>query len=73
VEATVTETPGVSPCAGDCDGRNGVTVDELVRAVTIALGTFPVEECTAVDGNGDGVVTVDELVVAVNNALSGCA
>lgn len=60
-------------CGGDCNGNGVVTVDELVKAVNIALGTADIGTCAAADRNGDGVVTVDELVFAVNNALTGCA
>jgi CSLREA domain-containing protein len=60
-------------CAGDCDGSARVTVDELVRGVSIALGTIRLEECPAFDLNQDGLVTVNELIDAVHRALDGCA
>jgi len=63
--------PG-QPCASDCNGSGDVTVDELVRAVNIALGSGAIGSCTAADRNGNGSVTVDELVGAVGAALSGC-
>ncbi len=59
-------------CVGDCDGENGVTVDELITLANIALGTFPVSHCAAGDANGDLRITIDELLTAVNNALRGC-
>jgi TolB protein len=59
-------------CAGDCDGDGGVTINELVRAVGIALGGTAVGQCTAADGDADGSVTIAELVGAVGNALGGC-
>jgi cysteine-rich repeat protein len=59
-------------CGGDCTGDGKVTIDELVTAVAIALGTKPVTECTAADGNSNGRVEINELVGAVNSALSGC-
>lgn len=69
----VSATPtAVSPCVGDCDGSNAVTVDEIVRAVAIALGTVGVEACRRVDRDEDGAVTVDEVLAAVNLALQGC-
>lgn len=61
-----------SGCPGDCNQGGGVTIDELVRAVNIALGTTGSESCLAVDLNEDGAVTVDELVKAVRAALEGC-
>jgi hypothetical protein len=59
-------------CLGDCDGSGQVTVDELVRLVSIALGATDVTECDAGDADGSGEVTVDELVRAVSRALVGC-
>jgi hypothetical protein len=54
---------------GDCNVDTTVTVDELIRCVSIALGEQPVEGCRACDGNGDAEVTVDELLRGVNAAL----
>jgi hypothetical protein len=59
-------------CTGDCDRSGGVTVDELVIGVTIALGNEDPSVCPAFDEDDSGSVTVDELVAAVNNALNGC-
>ncbi|MFN8642606.1 MAG: hypothetical protein U0802_13500 [Candidatus Binatia bacterium] len=59
-------------CPGDCDGSGRVGVAEVVRAVTIALGTQPVSTCPAADRNGDGRVTIDDLVAAVGSVLDGC-
>jgi hypothetical protein len=59
-------------CAGDCSGDGLVTLDELVTAVTIALGTAPASHCPAGDANGDAAVTVEELLPAVRHALDGC-
>jgi subtilisin family serine protease len=59
-------------CVADCDGDGVVTIDELVAAVSIALGQADLSACRDADGNGDGVVTVDELVAAVQAALFGC-
>jgi pseudomonalisin len=59
-------------CPGDCDGNGTVTVDEILTAVNIALGTQAVSPCEAADTNSDGMVTVDELLQAVNRALNGC-
>jgi hypothetical protein len=59
-------------CAGDCDGSGAVAIDELVRAVSIALGARPLSQCDVIDANGDGMVGVNELIRAVNAALQGC-
>jgi hypothetical protein len=60
-------------CSGDCDGSQGVSIDELVRSVNIALGVSAIDVCQNVDGDGNGRVSVDELIQAVNAALAGCA
>lgn len=70
--ATPTATPGAAACAGDCSGDGAVTVDELLKAVNIALGTSAIDLCSAADGNGDGAVAINELLAAVNRGLDGC-
>jgi len=64
---TAPPTSGVVP--GDCDGNGLVTVDELMRAIAIALDTMAAKACPAADVNHDGMVGTDELVRAVNAAL----
>lgn len=59
-------------CLGDCNIDCQVTVDEIVRAVDIALGAEPMSGCFQADGTGDGQVTVDEVLQMVNSALNGC-
>jgi len=59
-------------CNGDCDGNGVVAINELIRAVNIALGNADVSTCTAVDRDGNGTVSISELVAAVNSALDGC-
>jgi hypothetical protein len=49
-----------------------VTVDELVRAVRIALETANVDVCNPADRDGNHAVSINELVLAVNAALLGC-
>ncbi|HUI27427.1 MAG TPA: Ig-like domain-containing protein, partial [Candidatus Kryptonia bacterium] len=70
--ATVTPIRTPSGCVGDCYATDKVTVDELVLGVNIALGTMPMQPCTAFDCNHNGHVTIDCLVQAVNAALNGC-
>ncbi len=70
--ATARVAVAASPCGGDCDGGGSVTVDEIVRGVSIALGVLPLSECTPFDLDADATVTVDELVRAVTAALQGC-
>jgi hypothetical protein len=67
-----TSTPESPGCAGDCDGSGAVRVDELVRAVRIALDLASVNTCSPVDADHDGRVRIDELVRAVQRSLGGC-
>jgi hypothetical protein len=59
-------------CVGNCNGDNGVTVDELLAGMSLALATPSVDACPAFARNADTVVTVDKILVAVNNAVTGC-
>ncbi|MDX2169059.1 MAG: hypothetical protein SF182_18470 [Deltaproteobacteria bacterium] len=59
-------------CVGDCAENGGVTVDDLVKAVNVALGATALDTCVPADANQDGAVQVNELILAVNNALDGC-
>lgn len=59
-------------CVCDCNRDGSVTVEEIVRAVNIALGISFLSTCPEADASGDGAVTVDEIVQAVNNGLNGC-
>lgn len=59
-------------CVGDCNDDRRVTIDELVRAVDIALGGAEVGTCDAVDNNRDGAVTVNELIRGVTKGQAGC-
>ena len=61
----------VRPHASDCDGSGDVSIDELLRAVNIALGSAPMATCPEADSNEDQAVTVDDLVSSVNAALNG--
>ena len=59
-------------CAGDCNGDNSVTINEIISCVRIALGNDPLSNCLACDGNNDGMVTIPDLISAVRNLLNGC-
>lgn len=69
---TLRASPVPLACVGDCGTDGTVTIDELIRGVSIALGTVPPADCPAFDVNHDGAVTMDELIAAVNGALLGC-
>jgi len=69
---------GGDPCegwrrkrVGDCDNDGIVTVDEILRAVAIALGTGSIDSCHESDGDRDHEVAVHEIIVAVGAALLG--
>jgi DNA-binding beta-propeller fold protein YncE len=70
--ATNTALPTPAVCAGDCDGNRAVTIDELLRAVGVALDLSPTDACAAADADHNERVSVDELIQAVNRALNGC-
>lgn len=73
--ATPTGTPPTvtpAPCAGDCNDDDTVTVDEVLRAIGVALGTLPGSACSRFDLDGNGSVTIDELVRIVRAALNTC-
>ena len=53
-------------CVGDCDDSGAVTVEELVRGVSIALGTLSLDQCPRFDCHATGQVTVDCLINAVS-------
>lgn len=59
-------------CDTDCNFDAGVTVDEVVLSVSIALGQSSVVLCAAADSNSDGSITVDEIVLGLSRALDGC-
>jgi hypothetical protein len=45
---TATPEPSATPggsCAGDCDMDGRVGIDELIRGVSIALGSFSLARC----------------------------
>jgi hypothetical protein len=58
-------------CRGDCNGDGEVTVDELIKALNIALGNAAVSECPALLDCPE--IDVVCLIGAVNNALLGCS
>jgi hypothetical protein len=68
----ITIAPGALSCAGDCDGNNDVTVDELTRGVAFALGDDSVELCDALDRDHDHTLVIGELIAAVDALLFGC-
>jgi hypothetical protein len=69
-EPTATPTPQPITCPGDCTEDGTVTVDEIIRAVNIAL--TGIDDCFFIDIDHNGAVTVDEIIAAVTAALEGC-
>lgn len=55
----------------DCDGDGNVSLDEVLRALTIALGRASLHVCPNADANGDGVVSIEELTLAVTRLMTG--
>lgn len=65
--------PGpITGCQADCNGDGAVVINELITAVSIALGELPVSLCPPADPDRSGAVAVNELVGAVTRALEGC-
>lgn len=63
---------GAAACVGDCNDDGVVTVDEILRGTSIALGSQSLDACPGLDADGSGAVEVDELITAVSFALVGC-
>jgi hypothetical protein len=59
----------VPPLAADCDQDGCVRIDELMRAISIALDESPLRICRQADVDGDNQVSVGELVMAVNDSF----
>lgn len=70
--APILRNAGQPVCVADCDEDRQVTVDEVVRAVNIALGHVELAICRPADRDGSGEVTVDELIEGVRRLLYGC-
>lgn len=60
------------PCPCDCNSDGTVSIAELIRSVSISLGTQPISNCSSADGNGSGTVAINELIRCVNASLGGC-
>ena len=54
---------------GDCDDDGTVSIADLVRAVSIALGAAPLATCPSADVSGDGTVAIEELISLLAAAL----
>lgn len=57
--------------AGDCNRDGGVSVDELITGINVALGAADPSACAEADADGDGAVRVDEVMLGVRAALFG--
>lgn len=71
-EATASATLVPAACVGDCDGSTQVTINELLTATNIALGTMPLTACPPAAWGSGPDVTIACLTRAVGAALSGC-
>jgi hypothetical protein len=59
-------------CAGDCNGDQSVTIDELLTLVNIALEAMDIDACSAADLDQNRAITIDEILAAVGRALTSC-
>src|SRR5262245_26549876 len=58
-------------CAGDCNGDDSVTVDEITHCVRATLvGDHSADTCC--DGDRSGDLDVGDILTTVNKALAGC-
>ncbi len=57
------------PHVSDCDSNGEVSIDEVLRAVNIALGSAPMVTCPEADSNEDREVAVDDVIASINAAL----
>jgi pimeloyl-ACP methyl ester carboxylesterase len=64
--------PAPTSCIGDCNGNGVVTIDELIRAVQVALGRLPLAACPAAACNEGPPIPITCLLQAVNASLVGC-
>lgn len=60
-----------TPCAGNCNGDDSVTVDDLLTLVNIVLGELALSACEQGVPAGEPV-DIAFVIAAVNNALEGC-
>jgi hypothetical protein len=71
---TLSPSPGSVRCPGDCNRDRTVGLDELVKAIQIALGKGSMVQCPGLAcGDGTDRVTIECLVQAVGSAMSGCS
>jgi hypothetical protein len=45
----------------------------MIRAVHVALGLLPLQDCDPADVDGDGTVTVVDLIAGTGAVLGNCA
>src|SRR5215475_9880603 len=72
VGAVLVAMPAWGLCAGDCNGNGRVEINELVRAVNVALGSNDIRICRPADRNNSDTLEIDELLAAVGTSLDGC-
>ena len=59
-------------CAGDCNGDGQVSVDEMIVAANVVLGTLDVRACPGIASGSDGAARIDDAVAAVRGSLGQC-
>jgi len=69
---TLPRTGRADVCAGDCDGDQQVTVNELITLVNIDLGSADNSACPDGIVPPDSSVDITMIIKAVNNALTAC-
>lgn len=59
-------------CAGNCDGDDAVTVDEIILLLNITHDRRDITACRSADSDGNGDTSAGAIIAAVNRALRGC-
>jgi Ca2+-binding EF-hand superfamily protein len=59
-------------CTADCNADGTVAINELLRAVNIALGEAPLASCERADRDENGDVGINELINGVSKGLMAC-
>lgn len=59
-------------CAGDCDGKNGVSLAEIQTGILIKKGSKELSTCPAMDGDNSGVVSLSEIQKAILAKKNRC-
>ena len=72
IAVPLAEQPVTFDCPCDCNGDGAVAVDEMLKAVTVALGAASTSICPIGAESGGSPFDVTYLVGCIDGALNGC-